>query len=87
MIMNTLISKRHDIHVGPKTTSLYARRCHGKSEISHFCQIVKTFGRSTTTTRQALTGSQAYVSLPSCCVVVADILDFSRIKDVELKCK
>jgi len=25
----------------PKTTSLYAERCHGKSELSHFCQTVK----------------------------------------------
>jgi len=34
-----------DIYFGPKTTSLYAERCHGKFELSQCCQTVKNFPR------------------------------------------
>jgi len=37
------LSTRHDVYVGPKITSVYVERYHGKSEISHFCQGVKMF--------------------------------------------
>jgi len=32
---------RRNVHVGLKSTSLYAERYHGKSEISHFYQLWK----------------------------------------------
>jgi len=33
------------LHAGYKTTPLYAKRCHRKSEILHFCKTVTNFLR------------------------------------------